>query len=79
MSDEVWLLLIGAGIGLVASIIGAFVQHFLSLRAEKKKREWDRQERDALNELHRIEQESRKMMRVSTPSERSTGVTGWSA
>ena len=47
MSDEVWILLIGAGVGLVASIVGAVVNHFLSLRAEKKKREWDRKEKEA--------------------------------
>lgn len=48
-SEELWLLLIGVGIGLVSTSIGAVVQHILSLRAERKKREWDRQE-----ELRRI-------------------------
>jgi SMC interacting uncharacterized protein involved in chromosome segregation len=41
MSYDVYLLLIGTGIGLVSSILGAFVQHVLSLRAERKKREWE--------------------------------------
>ena len=63
MSNEMWLLLIGAGIGLVSSIIGAVVQHLLSLRAERKKREWDRQEelRRTLAPSARVELSGRDM------------------
>lgn len=39
MSDQGWLMLIGAAIALVSSIIGAVVNHFLSLRAARKTRE----------------------------------------
>lgn len=38
-TEEAWLLLIGAGIGLVSSIIGAVVQHLLSLRTDRIKAE----------------------------------------
>jgi len=41
------LLLIGAGVGLVSSLIGAWVQHHLSLRADRIRRERDREERAA--------------------------------
>lgn len=44
-SEEAWLLLIGAGIGLVSSMIGAVVQHLLSLRADRKKAEMQRKRR----------------------------------
>ena len=40
-------MLIGAGIGLVSGLLGAVVQHLLSLRADMKKRELDRQDREA--------------------------------
>jgi hypothetical protein len=46
MSRDVYLLLIGAGIGLLASIVGIVVQHFLSLRADKVTRERDRREEE---------------------------------
>ncbi len=38
---DVALLLIGAAIALVSSIVTALVQHFLSLRADRIKRERD--------------------------------------
>jgi hypothetical protein len=44
-TEEVWLLLIGVGIGLVSSIVGAVVQHFLSLRTEKIKAEREREKK----------------------------------
>lgn len=40
MSYDVYLLLIGAGIGLVSSTLGAIVQHILYIRLEERKREW---------------------------------------
>jgi hypothetical protein len=47
MSQDLFLLLVGAGIGLVSSLVGIFVQHSLSLRAERKKRDWEREDREA--------------------------------
>ena len=47
MTSEIIAALIGAGIALVGGIAGAFLQHFLSLRADRIKRERDRQEEAA--------------------------------
>ena len=47
MENGLWPLLLGAGIGLLSAIVGAVVQHLLALRAEQKKREWDREERES--------------------------------
>jgi uncharacterized membrane protein YhiD involved in acid resistance len=47
MTSEMIAALIGAGIALVGGIAGAFVQHFLSLRTDRIKRERDRQEEEA--------------------------------
>lgn len=47
MTSEIIAALIGAGIALVGGIVGAFLQHFLSLRTDKIKRERDRQEEEA--------------------------------
>jgi hypothetical protein len=44
MSYDVYLLLIGAGKGLVCPIIGALVQHCLSLRTERKKMAWAKED-----------------------------------
>ncbi len=41
MSSEIIAALIGAGIALVGGIAGAFLQHFLSLRTDRIKRERD--------------------------------------
>ena len=47
MTSEIIAALIGAGIALVGGIVGAFLQHFLSLRTDRIKRERDRQEEEA--------------------------------
>jgi hypothetical protein len=47
VTSEIIAALIGAGIALVGGIAGAFVQHFLSLRTDRIKRERDRQEEEA--------------------------------
>ena len=47
MTSEIIAALIGAGIALVGGIAGAFLQHFLSLRKDRIKRERDRQEEEA--------------------------------
>jgi hypothetical protein len=47
VTSEIIAALIGAGIALVGGLVGAFLQHFLSLRTDKIKRERDRQEEEA--------------------------------
>lgn len=47
MTSEIIAVLIGAGIALVGSIIGAFLQHFLSLRMDRIKRERGRREQES--------------------------------
>jgi hypothetical protein len=44
---DVTLLLIGAAISLMSGLIGALVQHFLSLRADRIKREREKKEEEA--------------------------------
>ena len=46
MTSEIIAVLIGAGIALMGGIVGAFLQHFLSLRTDRIKRERDRQEEE---------------------------------
>lgn len=45
ISREVALLLIGAAIGLVSALIGALIQHYLSLRVDRVEREKDKVEK----------------------------------
>jgi len=47
VTSEIIAALIGAGIALVGGIVGAFLQHFLSLRTDRIKRERNRQEEEA--------------------------------
>jgi hypothetical protein len=47
VTSEIIAALIGAGIALVGGIVGAFLQHFLSLRTDRIKRDRDRQEKEA--------------------------------
>jgi hypothetical protein len=47
VTSEIIAALIGAGIALVGGIVGAFLQHFLSLRTNRIKRERDRREEEA--------------------------------
>jgi hypothetical protein len=47
VTSEIIAALIGAGIALVGGIVGAFLQHFLSLRTDRIKRERDRQGEEA--------------------------------
>ena len=57
------LLLIGAALGVVSSLIGALVQHLLSLRADKIRRERDRKEEERREML----QAARMMLRRGGP------------
>jgi hypothetical protein len=47
VTSEIIAALIGAGIALAGGIVGAFLQHFLSLRTDRIKRARDRQEEEA--------------------------------
>jgi hypothetical protein len=47
VTSEIVAALIGAGIALVSGILGAFLQHFLSLRTDRIKRERDWQEEES--------------------------------
>jgi hypothetical protein len=59
VTSEIIAALIGAGIALVGGIVGAFLQHFLSLRTDRIKRERDRQEVQARKEQDRWEDKVR--------------------
>ncbi|MFC2030963.1 hypothetical protein ACFLWA_09570 [Chloroflexota bacterium] len=66
MTSEMVAALIGAGIALLAGISGAFLQHFLSLRTDRIKRERDvreakvRSRREKQHEAHKSEKDSRE-------------------
>ena len=47
MSRDIALLLVGAAIAIASSIVTAIVQHRLSLRAERIKRKWEKEERES--------------------------------
>lgn len=59
MASEIIAALVGAGIALVGGIVGAFLQHFLSLRTDRIKRERDSQKEEANREQHGREEEAR--------------------
>jgi uncharacterized membrane protein YhiD involved in acid resistance len=50
VTSEIIAALIGAGIALAGGIVGAFLQHFLSLRTDRIKRQRDRQEEESRRE-----------------------------
>jgi len=50
MTSEIIAALIGAGVALVGGALGAFLQHFLSLRADRIKRERDSQKEETWRE-----------------------------
>ncbi len=59
VTSEIRAVLIGAGIALAGGTLGAFLQHFLSLRTDRIKRERDRQEQKSSRELDRREEKVR--------------------
>jgi hypothetical protein len=66
MTSEITAALVGAGIALVGGIVGAFLQHFLSLRTDRIKRERDvreakvRSRREMQNEADKSEKQRRE-------------------
>jgi hypothetical protein len=62
VTSEIIAALIGAGIALVSGIVGAFLQHFLSLRTDRTKRERDVRE-DKVRGLREKQNEADKSER----------------
>lgn len=56
MTSEIIAALVGAGIALVSGIAGAFLQHFLSLRSDRIKRERVRLEAESRREQDKQEE-----------------------
>ena len=63
LTSEFIAALIGAAIALMGGIAGAFLQHFLSLRMDRIKRERDRQEEGFRREQDRREEKVRWLRR----------------
>jgi hypothetical protein len=63
LTSEIIAALIGAAIALMGGIAGAFLQHFLSLRMDRIKRERDRQEEGFRREQDRREEKVRWLRR----------------
>jgi uncharacterized membrane protein YhiD involved in acid resistance len=59
VTSEIKAVFIGAGIALAGGTVGAFLQHFLSLRTDRIKRERDRQEQESSREQDRQEEKIR--------------------
>jgi hypothetical protein len=59
VTSEIMAALIGAGIALVSGIVGALLQHFLSLRTDSITRRRDRQEEESRREQDGREEETR--------------------
>jgi hypothetical protein len=71
VTSEIIAALIGAGIALVGGIVGAFLQHFLSLRADRMKRERDRQEGEARRKQDGREESVRWLREKQNEAEKS--------
>jgi hypothetical protein len=71
VTSEIIAALIGAGIALVGGIAGAFLQHFLSLRTDRIKRERDRQEEEARRKQDGHEESVRRLREKQTEVEKS--------
>ena len=71
MTSEIIAALIGAGIALVAGIVGAFLQHFLSLRTDRIKRERDRQEEQARRKQDGREERVRWLRKKQNEAEKA--------
>ena len=71
MTSEIIAALIGAGIALVGGIVGAFLQHFLSLRTDRIKRERDRQEAESMREQDGREEKVRWLRDKRNEAEKS--------
>jgi uncharacterized membrane protein YhiD involved in acid resistance len=59
VTSEIKAVFIGAGIALAGGTVGAFLQHFLSLRTDRIKRERDRQEQESSGAQERREEQVR--------------------
>jgi hypothetical protein len=71
VTSEIIAALIGAGIALMCGIVGAFLQHFLSLRTDRIKRERDRQEAASRREQDGREEKVRWLRSKQNEAEKS--------
>ena len=71
LTSEIIAALIGAGIALVGGIVGAFLQHFLSLRTDRIKRERDRQEEESRREQDGREEKIRWLREKQSGADKS--------
>jgi hypothetical protein len=71
VTSEIIAALIGAGIALVGGIVGAFLQHFLSLRMDRIKRERDRQEEESRREQDGQEEKVRWLREKQNEAEKA--------
>jgi len=71
MTSKIEAALVGAGIALVSGSVGAFLQHFLSLRADRIRRERDRQEQQAGRERYQRDEEATRVRDRQTETEQS--------
>jgi uncharacterized membrane protein YhiD involved in acid resistance len=71
VTSEIIAALIGAGIALVGGIVGAFLQHFLSLRTDRIRRERDRQEEKARRKQDEREENVRWLREKQNEAEKS--------
>ena len=71
MTSEIIAALIGAGIALVGGIVGAFLQHFLSLRTDRIKRERDRQEEQTRRKQDGREEKVRWLRKKQNEAEKA--------
>jgi hypothetical protein len=69
VASEIKAALIGAGIALVGGTVGAFLQHFLSLRADRIKRERDSQRDEACREQDGQQEEVKRLRDQHTEAE----------
>ena len=64
MNQELFLVLVGAGVALASSLLTQALQHFLFLRVERKKMEWELEADTTKRASERIERE-RDALRAS--------------
>jgi hypothetical protein len=71
VTSEIIAALIGAGIALVGGIVGAFLQHFLSLRTDRVERERGRQEEEARRKQDGREERGRWLREKQNEAEKA--------
>ena len=54
MDHDIWLVLVGAAIGLASAIFGGYVKHILALRAELKRNQWKCEEERVYGQMREL-------------------------